>query len=152
MTHSPNTLGLVVNVQTPTVGSKTRTAERKNVDENRDERREMEYARIMFETTHVVTAKLASCIKVKKARDQAMRRCPRGSVVQIRRRTRKLDMAIESQPAYVYDGISTTQEPGKSTLHAPQMQSNPCICEGYNERGDFRKDWRDLLLVRVSGG
>jgi hypothetical protein len=89
-----------VNVQTPTKGSKTKTAESKDVYENKDQRREMKYARIMLETTHVVTEKLASCM-MKEARDQAMSRCPRGSVFQMRRRTRKLDMTIESQPAYI---------------------------------------------------
>lgn len=57
----------------------------------------------MVEMTQVVTPKLVSCVATKNARDQVMRLCPRGSIVQIRRRTRKFDIAMESQPAYVCD-------------------------------------------------
>lgn len=57
----------------------------------------------MLDITQVVTAKLPSCMTMKNTRDQVMRRWPRGRVVHIRNRTRKFDMAIEIQPAYVCD-------------------------------------------------
>jgi hypothetical protein len=97
----------------------------------------MESARIMLETAHVVAEKLASCMKMKKPRDQVMRRCPRGSVVQMRRRTRKLDISIESQPAYVWTRRLTQEEDGEHKHTVPQIQSSPYTCEGFDELCDL---------------
>jgi hypothetical protein len=63
------------------------------------------YVRIIFATTQLVPAKLRSCATMKNAMDHTFRRCECGRVVQIRRRTRKFEITMESQPAYACELI-----------------------------------------------
>ncbi|KAF8210793.1 hypothetical protein K438DRAFT_1808258 [Mycena galopus ATCC 62051] len=85
-THKLTTSGLDEKEQSPTRGSKMRTG-------------------IIFPTTQLVKPKFKSCAPAKKIMDQTLSRCECGRVIQIRRRTRKLEMAMESQPAYAPNEI-----------------------------------------------
>jgi hypothetical protein len=87
------------------------------------EKGELNHARIMVEMTQVVTMKFAICMRTKNIRDQWMREWARGSVAKIRSRMRKLDMRIESQPAYVCREIGVNA--GEETWGVPNRKSCP---------------------------
>jgi hypothetical protein len=67
--------------------------------------------------------KFAICMRTKNIRDQWMRAWARGSVAKIRSRMRKLDMRIESQPAYVCGEFAVNA--GEKTWGVPNRKCSP---------------------------